>query len=120
MKVRHWITAIVLVLLVAAAIVGMVRTQQRRGTSEEVAALPGTHARANNPQRAGQHPFVDQRPLQKARRIGTLAYTQEERDLAQQAEKVADHEGDLAFFEAFRAAQENPTPLTPKLKKIAH
>jgi small-conductance mechanosensitive channel len=119
MKVRHWITAIVLLLLVAAAIVGMVRTEQRRGTSEELAAPPGTQAAANNQQRLARHAMVDQRPLQTARRVGSLAYTQEEKDLAQQAEKVADHEVDLAFFDAFRAAQENPPPLTPALKKLS-
>jgi small-conductance mechanosensitive channel len=118
MKLRHWITAGVLFVLVAAAIVGMVRTQQPRGTSEDVAAAPGTHSTTNN-QKPGQHAWVDQRPLQTARRVGTLAYTQEEKDLAQQVEKVADHEVDLAFFDAFRAAQENPPALTPALKKLA-
>src|SRR3984957_20701548 len=118
MKLRHWITAMVLLLLVAAAIVGMVRTRQRPGTSEEVASVPGTQS-TSNPQRLGQHAWVDQRPLQTARRVGTLAYTQEEKDLAQQAEKVADHEVDLAFFDAFRAAQESPPPLTPSLRKLA-
>jgi small-conductance mechanosensitive channel len=118
MKARHWITAIVLLLLVAAAIVGMLRTQQRSGTSAEVAPSPGTQAVKNN-QPAVQHAWVDQSPLQTARRIGTLAYTQEEKDLAQQAEKVADHEVDLAFFDAFSAAQQNPPPLTPALKKLS-
>src|ERR1700722_8001426 len=118
MKLRHWITAMVLLLLVAAAIVGMVRTRQRPGTSEEVASVPGTQS-TSNPQRLGQHAWVDQRPLQTARRVGTLAYTQEEKDLAQQAEKGADHEVDLAFFDAFRAAQESPPTLTPALKKLA-
>ena len=118
MKLRHWITASVLLLLMAAAIVGMVRTRQRRGTSDDVAAAAGTQS-TNNQQRPGQHAWLDQRPLQTARRIETLAYTQEEKDLAQQAEKVADHEVDLAFFDAFRAAQEDLPPLTPALKKLA-
>ena len=115
--VRHWITAIVLLLLVAAAIVGMVRTQQS-GASQQVGSSPGAQA-AVNKQGASRHARVDQRPLQTARRIGTLAYTQDEKDLAQQAEKVADHEVDLAFFDAFRAAQESPPPLTPELKKLS-
>lgn len=119
MKPRHWITAVVLLLLVAAAIVGMVRTQQRGGTSAEVGASPATQAPASNQQPAAQHAWVDQRPLQTARRMGTLAYTQEEKSLAQQAEKVADHEVDLAFFDAFSAAQQNPPPLTPALKKLS-
>ncbi len=119
MKLRHWITAIVLLLLIVAAVVGMLRTQQRSGTSTEIAASPGTQAPSNTRQPAAQHAWVDQRPLQTARRMGTLAYTQGEKDLAQQAEKVADHEVDLAFFDAFRAAQENPLPLTPALKKLS-
>jgi small-conductance mechanosensitive channel len=119
MKIRHWITAIMLLLLVAAAIVGMVRTRQRRGTSEEVAAPPGTQRTDNNQQRVSPHVLVDQRPLQTARRLGALAYTQEEKDLARQAEKVADHEVDLAFFDAFRAAQESSLQLTPELKQLA-
>src|SRR5437660_5926664 len=119
MKIRHWITASVLLLLLAAAIVGMVRTQQRRGTSVEVAPPAGSQPAATNNQRVAPQVLVNQRPLQTARRLGTLAYTQEEKDLAHQAEKVADHEVDLAFFDAFRAAQENPPPLTPALKQLA-
>jgi small-conductance mechanosensitive channel len=62
---------------------------------------------------------VDQSPLQTARRVGSLAYSEDERSLAQQVEKVADHEVDLAFFDAFRAAQESPAALTPALKKLS-
>src|SRR5579864_2588942 len=119
MKLRHWITATVLLLLIAAAIAGMVWTQQRRGTSDEVAPPPGTRAPAKKNQPVAQHVLVDQSPLQTARRDGALAFTQDEKDLAQQAEKVADHEVDLAFFDAFRAAHESPPPLTPALKKLS-
>src|ERR1700746_4075843 len=119
MKSRHWITAGVLLLLLTAAIVGMLRTRQPRETSVEIAAPQGTQAVARNEQGVAQHATVEQRPLQTARRVGALASTQEEKDLAQQAEKVADHEVDLAFFDAFRAAQENPPPLTPALKKLS-
>jgi hypothetical protein len=119
MKIRHWITAVVLLLLLAGAIVGMLWTRQRRGSSEEVAAPPGAHPSANNNQGVAPHVWVNQSPLQTARRIAALAYTEEEKDLARQVEKVADHEVDLAFFDAFRAAQENPLPLTPALKQLA-
>src|SRR5258708_16757293 len=119
MKLRHWITAIVLLLLTAAAIAGLVWTRHRHGTSEDVAALPGTQTKANPTLRTVPQVLVDQSPLQTARRIGPLAYTQEEKELARQVEKVADHEVDLAFFDAFRAAQENPPPLTPPLKQLA-
>jgi len=114
--IRHWTTAVVLLLLLAAAIVGMVRTRQRSGVSDQVAPQPGT---SKGPQRVSARALVDQRPLQTARRVGALAYTEEEKDLAKQAEKVADHEVDLAFFDAFRTAQQNPPPLTPALKKLA-
>jgi small-conductance mechanosensitive channel len=119
MKTRHWITATVLLLLAAAAIVGLVRTQQLRGTGDEAGTPPATKGNGKNQQRVAQHVWVDQRPLQTARRVGTLAFTQEEKDLAQQIEKVADHEVDLAFFDAFRAAQDNPPALTPDLKKLS-
>src|SRR5258706_15957832 len=120
MKFRHWITAIVLLLLIALAIVGFLRTRESKpaGESEDAGKTPakalGTRNASTTPR-----PLVDQRPLQTARRDGALVYTQEEKDLARQAEKIADHEVDLAFFDAFRAAQENPQALTPALKELA-
>jgi len=120
MKLRHWITAAVLLVLVAAAIAGMVWTRPPKGISDEVAPPPGGQKTTTNQQHAAaQHAWVDQSPLQTARRVGTLAYSQDEKSLAQQVEKVADHEVDLAFFDAFRAAQEDPLPLTPALKKLS-
>ena len=119
MKLRHWITAILLSLLIAAVVVGFVWTRPRGGTGEEAAAPPRGQSTANKNQHGPQHVQVEQSPLQTARRDGALAYTQEEKDLAQQAEKVADHEVDLAFFDAFRAAQQSPPPLTPALKQLA-
>ena len=71
MKIRHWMTASVLLLLLAAAIVGMVRTQQRRGTSVEVAPPAGSQPAATNNQRVAPQVLVNQRPLQTARRLGT-------------------------------------------------
>ncbi len=116
MKLRHWITGLVLLLLAAAAIVGMVRTRQSRSSIEVISPVP---SKRGNQQPVAIHALVDQSPLQTARRVESTAYAQEEKDLAQQAEKVADHEVDLAFFDAFRAAQDSPPPLTPALKKLA-
>jgi len=62
---------------------------------------------------------VDQRPLQTARRMATMAGTPEEQALAHEAEKVGDHEVDLAFFNTLRTAQQNPPPLSPEAKEIA-
>jgi small-conductance mechanosensitive channel len=116
MKARHWITALVLLLLAAAAIVGMVRTRQSSASIEVI--TPG-ESKKSKERPAVIHALVDQSPLQTARRVESTAYAQEEKDLAQQAEKVADHEVDLAFFDAFRTAQDSPPPLTPALKKLA-
>ncbi len=116
MKARHWITASLLLLLAAAAIVGMVRTRQSRASIE---VIPPTESKGNKQKPAVIHALVDQSPLQTARRVESTAYAQEEKDLAQQAEKIADHEVDLAFFDAFRTAQDSPPPLTPGLKKLA-
>jgi small-conductance mechanosensitive channel len=120
MKLRHWITGIVLLLLVALAVFGFLRTRESKQPGEgEGARKVSAKALASRGALAVQRPWVDQRPLQTARRDGALAYTQEEKDLARQAEKIADHEVDMAFFDAFRAAQENPQALTPALKQLA-
>ncbi len=118
MKARHWITAIALFLLVAAAIVGMVWTRELPAPSEEASATPATKVLGKKPQVAPR-PLVDQRPLQTARRMAALAGTPEEQVLAHEAEKVGDHEVDLAFFDALRTAEENPPPLSPEAKEIS-
>ncbi|HEX4784098.1 MAG TPA: mechanosensitive ion channel domain-containing protein [Candidatus Sulfotelmatobacter sp.] len=117
MKARHWITAAVLLLLAAAAIVGMVRTRQRTASIEIISPRD---SKGGKQKPAVIRALVDQSPLQTARRIEATAYAREEKDLAQQAEKIADHEVDLAFFDAFRTAQDSPPPLTPALKKLAN
>ena len=118
MKIRQWITAIVLLLLVAAAIAGIVWTRALPVANEETAATPGKKLPGHAPLVA-QHPLVDQRPLQTARRMAAIAGTPEEQVLAHQAEKVGDHEVDLAFFDALRTAEENPPPLSPEAREIS-
>src|ERR1035437_9285827 len=49
-------------------------------------------------------PLVDERPLPTARALAALAITPEEQRLAQEAARIADHEVDLAFADALRAA----------------
>src|ERR1035441_5264332 len=102
MKVRQWITGIVLFLLVAAAIVGMVWTRELPAPNEEASTTPADTTPANKvlgkKPPVTPRPPVDQRPLQTARRMGALAGTPEEQALAHQAEKTGDHEVDLAFF----------------------
>jgi small-conductance mechanosensitive channel len=117
MKVRQWITAIGLLLLVAAAIVGMLWTRELPAANEEASATPAQKLVGQKPPVAPR-PLVDQRPLQTARRMAALAGTPEEQVLAHQAEKVGDHEVDLAFFDSLRTAEENPPPLSPEARQI--
>jgi small-conductance mechanosensitive channel len=122
MKLRHWITAILLLLLVAAATVGMVWTRALPAPSDDAAATtsPATPGAAGKKaKQASPRALVDQSPLQTARAMAATAGTPEEQALAHQAEKVGDHEVDLAFFDALRTAQQNPPPLSPEAKKIA-
>jgi small-conductance mechanosensitive channel len=118
MKVRQWITAIVLLLLVVAAIGGMVWTRQVPAANEETSATP-TGKVLGRKAPVAQHPLVDQRPLQTARRMTAIAGTPEEQTLAHEAEKVGDREVDLAFYDALRTAEENPPPLSPEAKQLS-
>jgi len=118
MKLRHWITAIVLLLLMGAAIGGLLWTRDLPQESEETTATP-TKKTLGKKAAAAQHPLVDQRPLQTAQRMAALAATPEEQSLAHEAEKTGDHEVDLAFFDAIRSAQQNPPPLSADAKEIS-
>src|SRR6266851_1639 len=117
MKLRHWITAIVLLLLMALAIIGLVRTREQKPAAEtdETGKAPSKRLQARG---AAKRPLVDQRPLLTARRMAAMASTPEEQALAHKAEKVGDHEVDLAFFDALRTAEENPPPLSPEAKLL--
>jgi len=118
MKSRHWITAGVLLLLVAAAIVGIVLTRELPPPADDEAATPASRLFGRKAQ-GGQRQLVDLRPLQTARRMSTFAGTPEEQALAHEAEKIADHEVDLAFLDALRRVREAPPKLTPEAKQIA-
>jgi small-conductance mechanosensitive channel len=113
MKVSQWITAFVLVVLLAAAIAALIWTRPLPTIDATTAA--GKKALGAPP----PHALVDQRPLDTARKMAALAGTPEEQSLAHEAEKTGDHEVDLAFFDALRTAQQNPPPLSPEAKQIA-
>ncbi len=117
MKTRQWFIVIVLLLLVAAAIAGFVWTRALPAANEETSATPGRTLLGRKTSVA-QHPLVDQRPLETARRMSALAGTPDEQVLAHEAEKVGDHEVDLAFFDALRTAEENPPPIPAEAKPI--
>src|SRR6195256_3586213 len=120
MKFRHWIIGIVLVLLVAAAIVGLVLTRNvgqpvqgiqtsSKSGGKKVAATSGL---------SSSEPLVNERPLQTARRVAALAGASDEQRLSDQAQKVADHEVDLAFYDALRTAGRQTPPNTPEIQDI--
>jgi len=117
MKLRQWITAIVLLLLMAVAVVGLLWTRELPTPNDESTTTAGNKSLGQKAP-AAQHPLVDQRPLQTAQRAGATAGTPEEQALAHTAAKVADHEVDLTFFDALRTAEENPPPLSPDAKLI--
>lgn len=118
MKTRHWITAVVLLLLVSAAVLGLFWTRPLPTPGDEVAVTNGKKV-APAKSRTLARRSVDLRPLQTARRMAALAGTPEEQALAHEAEKTADHEVDLAFYDAIRTAEESPPKLSPEAQQIA-
>jgi small-conductance mechanosensitive channel len=86
----------------ALLILGLVGSFMTQGVMEH---LPFLHR-----QKAGwsdvviPHGIVDQRPWQTAATLATLAVSTEERELAREAERLADHEVDQAFSQSLRQA----------------
>ena len=119
MKLRHWIIGIVLVLLVASAIVGLVLTQNvEPSQAAQRAAKSGGNKGAAPTESSSPEPQVDVAPLQTARRVAALAASSDEQRLSEQAQKVADHEVDLAFYDALRTAGRQTPPNTPEIQEI--
>ena len=96
---RLWV-AIPAVVLVALLVVLFLN----RGTLEQLAFL-----RQHQGQVSG---LVDQRPYQTAQTLAALAVSSEEQTLAQQAERLADHEVDQAFAMALRVSQQKAAQRT--------
>src|SRR5579864_2803918 len=109
MKTRHFILIFGLLLLLVAAVAGLVLTSSWVGTAPNQSAAQSSSALP---------PVVDQRPLQTAQRLAPLAVTPDEQDLAGDALRLGDHEVDLAFDIAFRDADAHPAPLNPVAKEI--
>ncbi len=62
--------------------------------------------------------LVDQRPWQTVAAVAPLAVTSEEKALALEAERLADHEVDQAFAMALRQAEMEPRVLTPQAQAL--
>ena len=104
------LTLIGLLVLAAAAIAGLILT----------GGSPGSPARTSNPRpsAAGEEAAVDQKPLDTARQLSAQATTPEERQLAQDAVRTADHEVDLAFTSALRMANHLPAVQNAQTRAI--
>lgn len=95
--------------LLVLAIVGLALTSG--GNTPAVVVNP-RHEKVSEP------PLVDQRPLRTARGLAGVATTPAERDLAQEASRLADHEVDLAFASALREATQHPAPVSPETREL--
>src|SRR5215468_726928 len=108
-RTRMVIVLIILTLLVAS-VVGAFLT---RGV---MAYLPFLQAKKGDWTGAYVPPgIVDQRPWQTAATLAALAQSAEERELAREAERLADHEVNQAFSQSLRQVSLDK----PKLSSIA-
>ncbi|WP_243321818.1 mechanosensitive ion channel domain-containing protein [Geothrix sp. SG200] len=117
MKLRPFIPAAILLFLCGVAVAGWMWTRERPPVvqSEEGSAAKKKGARRAAPVREW---VVDQSPLLTARLLLTLATTPEEQQLARQAERLANHEVDLAFAAALRRVAGTQMQQTPELKEL--
>jgi hypothetical protein len=99
-----------LLALLVLAVVGLVLTS---GGDTPAPLSNHRHEKVNEP------PLVDQRPLQTARGLAGVAGTPAERELAQEAARLADHEVDLAFASALREATQHPPSISPETRQLA-
>ncbi len=123
MNARTWIPAAILLSLAATTTAGWMWTREplAQPTQEEV-AKPGASAKDQRGLRRAapvKERLVDQTPLFTARSLMPLAATPEEQLLARQAERLANHEVDLAFTDALRRAASSEAPQTPEVKELA-
>jgi chemotaxis protein histidine kinase CheA len=72
------------------------------------------------PQLPNTNGLVDQTPLSTARSLASLAGTPQEREYAQQALRVADHEVDQAFAAALHDAVANPPALSGEALEVSN
>jgi len=105
MKPSAWVTLIALSIATAAAVTGLVLTRDQ-------APVAGPKAPVR------REWVIDEQPLQTARALEALAAAPEEKLLVHRAQRLANHEIDLAFTDALRTATENPPPLTPEAQQL--
>jgi small-conductance mechanosensitive channel len=107
MKTRQWMIALGLVALVAAAVTGAILTRNWGSESPPTARTA-----------AVRKMLVDERPLKTARNMAKLASGWDERNFANEALRLGDHEVDLAFADALRDAANSPAQSTPQAREM--
>ena len=100
--------AVALVLLLAAAVYGLIRTAQPPSVPQNTGSSSGV----------AQTAAVDKTPILTAQKLAQMATTAEELPFAQEALRIADHEMDLAYAAAKRELEDHPTPLSADAKSI--
>ena len=105
MKRRQQIAAVVIVFLAGCTVYGFWETRK---------PLPPVGGVAiTEPEKS----LVDQSPLKTAQQLAQLAFTHDEKTLAQEALRLADFDVDQAFDNALRRARLHPPPLSLKAKE---
>jgi small-conductance mechanosensitive channel len=107
MKTSHKIAGIALALALVAVGYGIYRT-----------TTPGSSAAGAVSTSKQSQALVDQSPLKTAQQLALQANLPEERSLAREALRLADHEVDLAFAAALHDAKEHPPALSADAKEI--
>ncbi|MGH9328579.1 MAG: mechanosensitive ion channel domain-containing protein [Terriglobia bacterium] len=101
MRIFREVFFIALVVLTAAAILGLVLTSRPPESSKRGVGLRGQDR---------EEQLIDQRPLETSRGLAAVASSAREQQFAQDAARTADHEVDLAFASALQAAAQQPAP----------
>lgn len=104
---KQKIAAVVLVLLLGASLYGFFRTGR-----------PMSGPAKNSKIVTAEGPIVDQTPLLTAQRLAKMPTTTEEKPLAEEALRLADHDMDLTYAAAEREAEEHPPVLSVEAKAI--
>jgi small-conductance mechanosensitive channel len=114
MKTFHKIAGVVLALLLIAAAYGIFRTAP---TAPAVPTMADT-SDGGSKTASAQSQIVDQTPLKIAQQLAPLATLPGERQLAEEAIRLTDHEVDIAFTAALRDAALHPPVLNAEAKEI--
>src|ERR1700690_4066301 len=106
MRSRQWLVTLGLLVLVLAALVGLILTSDH--------GVPETAQSS----RSHRRPLVDEGALDTARTVAKLASDWDERRFADQALRLSDNAVDLAFEDALRDAANHPVPPTPETREL--